>query len=394
MNTHLRHLIQELRAEGWEYLATQTNGAPHFVHPQFGKVAVASTPADWEDECNYTRQRIRKAVRRHQDLPIAIPQANPLEGAFAEIDGLQRNLALLQDDAPRLLSSLQGVLQPLYARMVEERRQMVAAIGDALCSSRWKPRQLRSLEELCMLIVDTTMARLAVDLSKEFPFVEVLRKGAAQEPGEDEDFADDPFEGFDADAWESWFAEQESNTTYIPDPKKEPPKKPAKPKAKDVDAQSLGRKLYLGLARELHPDKTTLEEEREHRTHLMKQLNAAYSKGDLRTLLSILHLHGSESQRGAMDDATQAALLRALKEQRSALRAQIREAVAGLPEIEGEWLAVLSGEKQKEFFLRKERRVVESECQRLQEIRKEIQSSQGLAHLLKETDLFDWQRIF
>lgn len=66
MNTHLRKLIQQMREEGWEYIATQTNGTPHFVHPLFGKVVVASTPADWEDECQYTLQRIRKATRRYE----------------------------------------------------------------------------------------------------------------------------------------------------------------------------------------------------------------------------------------------------------------------------------------------------------------------------------------
>jgi hypothetical protein len=65
VNTHLRHLIKQLKALGWTYEPTQTNGAPHFIHPEYGKVIVASTPADWEDECRYTMQRIHKVTRRY-----------------------------------------------------------------------------------------------------------------------------------------------------------------------------------------------------------------------------------------------------------------------------------------------------------------------------------------
>lgn len=394
MNTHLRHLIQELRTEGWDYLATQTNGAPHFVHPQFGKVVIASTPADWEDECNYTRQRIRKATRRHQELPVQVAPEKPLQGAFEKIDRLQRELLLLQEEAPRLFSAIKDAMQPFYARMLEERRLMVEALGNSLCDARWKPKQRNALEELCLIIVDSTLERLQVDFAPEFPFIEVLRKGQASVSEEEEDFDEEPMDKFDIDAWERWFDEQESNTTYHPEKEKSARSKPNMPQAKAADAQALGRKLYLGLARELHPDKTTVEEDRIHRTNLMKQLNAAYSKGDVRTLLSILHIHGSETQRGSLGSDTQAILLQALAEQEKELRAQIRQAKSELPDIEGDWLAILSSEKQKDSFIRKERRIAESECKRLHDIRMEIQSPRGLSQLLKETDALDWIQVF
>ena len=67
MNTHLRKLIAEVKERGWHYDATQTNGSAHFVHPVYGRVAVASTPADWEDECCYVRQRLRKAEKLRRE---------------------------------------------------------------------------------------------------------------------------------------------------------------------------------------------------------------------------------------------------------------------------------------------------------------------------------------
>ncbi|NLB63783.1 MAG: hypothetical protein GX801_06720 [Fibrobacter sp.] len=67
MNTHLRKLIKESRKKGWEFDPVQSNGAQHFEHKQYGRVYVACTPADWHDECIYTRQRMRRAKRRFLD---------------------------------------------------------------------------------------------------------------------------------------------------------------------------------------------------------------------------------------------------------------------------------------------------------------------------------------
>jgi hypothetical protein len=387
-------LIQELRLDGWEYVPTQTNGAPHFIHPHYGKVAIASTPADWEDECNYTRQRIRKAMRRRAEVPAPTEKRNSLDLEFSEIEILEKQLAQLQTDGLRFLADLKSQITPFYAQMADVRRSMVALLGNALCDARWKRRQVEDLKTICILIADTTLQRLQVNLDSEFSFLPVIRKELSQIPDESDEEDEDPFAHFDADAWERWFEEQESNTTYIPESRPKEKPKPPKKSEPSVDVQTMGRKLYLGLAKELHPDKTAIEEERVHRTHLMKQLNAAYSKGDLKTLLSILHLHGSTESRSSIDASTQAALLAALEEQKLRLRAQIQQAIAELPEIDGDWRAILASEKQREFFLRRERRAAESEVMRLRDILKEMETNQGLARILREITLEDWNNVF
>jgi len=397
VNTHLRHLIQELRAEGWDYNPTQTNGAPHFVHPQFGKVAIASTPADWEDECQYTRQRIRKATRRGQG-EVLVPSApqDPLQSIFTEIDALESELALIREGAPQVLGELQILVSPLYEKMIEERRRLLDLLGKALCSPRWKKRQVQLIGELCLIIADSTKARLNVSLEEEFPYLQVLRTPVADSEEEPQVSSENEFADYDTEAWELWFENQESNTTYHPESKPRKPSPKPKPNSPHtpVDPRTLGKKLYLGLARELHPDKTTDENERIARTHLMKQINAAHAKGDLRTLLSLLHLHGSDAQKANLDADAALHLQTALKEQRKQLQAQIREELSQLPDIDGDWRSILTQTKHREAFLRKERRKAESEAQRLREIRMELSDERGISELLRTTDAYDWSEIF
>lgn len=397
MDNHLRHLIQELRQEGWEYIPTQTNGSPHFVHPVFGKVAVASTPADWEDECNYTRQRVRKAMRRQQALEPPKPDqtTSPLSSLFQEIDQYEEELRLLTEEAPRFLRQIQELLEPFVRQIVEERKSILHLLGRELCQPRWKRRQREDLQDLCLWIADATDARYGVPLFKEFPFLETLRQDRSArsiEASEENESESEDFNQFDADDWEHWFDQQEDRTTYKPEAPK--PKAPVHRHSHSPknDAKNVGRSLYLQLAKEFHPDKTTDAEERLRRTAWMQQLNNAYAKNDLRALLGFLRQYGNPTQRAEWESA-QRQLDSLLQEQSAQLQNQIQASLKNLPPLVEDWISLLTQPKQQERLLRQERRETEQELQHLRNLRQVFSSPQGILRILRELR-GEWSRAF
>jgi hypothetical protein len=90
-----------------------------------------------------------------------------------------------------------------------------------------------------------------------------------------------------------------------------------------TDAKSTLRTLYRQLARSLHPDRATDESERVHKTALMSEVNAAYEKNDLTTLMRLqwqaLRQGLSAAPTGAESDAKWRAMAELLKEQLAAL---------------------------------------------------------------------------
>ena len=79
----------------------------------------------------------------------------------------------------------------------------------------------------------------------------------------------------------------------------------AKAAAPKFDPEAAAKGIYRGLARELHPDKTRDDEERERRTELMQQLTRAWTERDLPTLVRLLNVHGSEGVKAdGLDDDT------------------------------------------------------------------------------------------
>jgi hypothetical protein len=146
----------------------------------------------------------------------------------------------------------------------------------------------------------------------------------------------------------------------------------------------------LDLARELHPDKTTDNDERERRTHLMQRVNAAYEKGDLRSLLHLLQIHGS----GLVPEGrqTEALLRENLLTQLAALQKQVNDLLKNLPRIEGNWRALLTKPELWEAYLRKERRAAEQELTRFSHVQHELQAR--LPAFLRDTRLDDWDELF
>ncbi|PUE41546.1 J domain-containing protein [Limnohabitans sp. Bal53] len=94
---------------------------------------------------------------------------------------------------------------------------------------------------------------------------------------------------------------------------------------RELDAKSAIRTLFRQLASALHPDREPDEQERVRKTGLMSEVNAAYEKNDLTTLLRLqmqLTQGASQNKAGAarMADDKLIALSVLLKEQVSALQ--------------------------------------------------------------------------
>lgn len=121
------------------------------------------------------------------------------------------------------------------------------------------------------------------------------------------------------------------------------------PKAPKFDPEVAAKGIYRGLARELHPDKTQDDAERERRTDLMQQLTRAWSERDLPTLVRLLHVHGSDDVKAdGLDDATVEACLkemrrtiRELEWRKSSLEQEGKE-LGGGPIPTSKWLAIPS----------------------------------------------------
>jgi hypothetical protein len=90
---------------------------------------------------------------------------------------------------------------------------------------------------------------------------------------------------------------------------------------RELDAKSAIRTIFRQLASALHPDREPDEQERLRKTGLMSEVNAAYEKNDLTTLLRLQMqvTQGSPQSTAGMADDKLMAMSVLLKEQVSAL---------------------------------------------------------------------------
>ena len=112
-------------------------------------------------------------------------------------------------------------------------------------------------------------------------------------------------------------------------------KKPAahaQAQAEQMDARSAIRTVFRQLASALHPDREPDAQERERKTALMSEVNAAYEKNDLSTLLRLqmqTALSGTSAATPWADDRL-AGMCLLLKEQVSALEDELAQLEAEL----------------------------------------------------------------
>jgi hypothetical protein len=97
--------------------------------------------------------------------------------------------------------------------------------------------------------------------------------------------------------------------------------------ARETDAKSAIRTIFRQLASALHPDREPLESERLRKTGLMSEVNAAYEKNDLTTLLrlqmQVTQVNPQSTARMADDKLQAMSLL--LKEQVAALEDDLEQ---------------------------------------------------------------------
>lgn len=121
-------------------------------------------------------------------------------------------------------------------------------------------------------------------------------------------------------------AEQERKTARKA--KRPPTARQAKAQAQAQDAKAALRTMYRQLASALHPDRETDPAERERKSALMSQANAAYERGDLTTLLR-LQLQAEQVDHASiarMADDRLEALSLLLKEQVAVLELEVLDA--------------------------------------------------------------------
>jgi hypothetical protein len=120
--------------------------------------------------------------------------------------------------------------------------------------------------------------------------------------------------------------------TWQPDVRTSAP--PAPPKREESPQDEALKERYRALARKFHPDLVTDPREKEYRLGVMKELNAAYSAGDLARLEDLERLPDRRPQE---EGETREALLREMAEE----IARLDQVVARL---EGELESLISSE--------------------------------------------------
>jgi len=239
---------------------------------------------------------------------------------------------------PRL-QELNRVLSPLHEKMIAQRRELLARVEEALCSPEVGTRLKRPLEEIAL----------------------ALRSALAEFAGGSDDAdpcpADPPHDELKPTASDP--------ATHRPRPAAEP-----------TNPDALRKRLYLGLARQLHPDKGALGVES------MQKLNAAYAAQDMRSLLELHHAHSEEAP--AADPITLEALCDGLEEQLARARRRRAQILAWLPEFQGPWESLLGNPKRWKRTLRASRIQAEEEVTRFKELLRATRELSGILRLAKE----------
>lgn len=162
--------------------------------------------------------------------------------------------------------------------------------------------------------------------------------------------------------------------------------------AQPQDPAQAVRSLYLGLARDLHPDKAREEEERVRRTELMQRLTSAYRDGDLKALLGLLR----ERPEGAdtwkeMDDSALRSCLRGLERQRKELERTFHEIRQGAPFPPHDWEVFLRSPDAWEIQLKSAERAVQRERREILEMAERFRDPEAVRRFIREVPPEAWE---
>lgn len=315
-------------------------------------------------------------LRPHQGSspPARTHAADRLGAVLEETVVLERDVRFLEEGIPPLQARLDAATRPVVEAVVEARRAIAHLVERRILSAPSRERRfVREATEL--------LRHLAADLEERFGVVlgSLLLHGRSQDQDPDEDGDSEPGET----GWRGPEPEGGRETRSGGGPRS------------SLDPEGAARGIYRSLARELHPDKTTDADERVRRTSLMQDLSVAWRDRDLPNLLRLLHAHGSDEARAdALDEASLAAALRGVEENRDRLRARLRELRHSfLPGGATDWAALVRDPKLFERVLRRERRIPREELEQVLRLKAVFARPGGLEEFLDEVPWEDWPSV-
>jgi hypothetical protein len=351
------------------------------------------------------------------------PKETPLDRVMRQITELEADLAILERGIPAFRSQLQDRLQPLAERRAEFIRSFVVWLAEEWRKPRLPAGQQDRIQDLAFFLVEIGTMDSGIDLDDVLAETGFLAgEGESPEPDEEgDDDRDDlvretleelmrttglrpPPEVIEemiraaraheepAEAARDWFAEHRDERARRAPHRRRPGRPPSGDPAA-LDAAALKKRIYHGLARDLHPDKANDADEQRRRTELMQRLTVAYHQGDMKSLLSLLHVHGSDNLKSGLDATTEKLLLRSLADQRSSLKLRIRTVLQDLP-AGVNWPATLRDPQLSQALLQRQGDAAQADleafCRRLAAIRQ----PGGLKRLLRGTRNHEWDEVF
>lgn len=280
-----------------------------------------------------------------------------MDALLSEIETLTAKLARLETEVPAFLAQLEGACRPALSEAILVRKRLIRRLETMLPDGRRQKRLRGRGIEVILELAGDLERRLGEDMSEVFRRWDVFDEDELSDSDAEEDEAFEQLEDF----WQEAAA-----------PRREQPSRPTNSvrHGRAADPEATAKGIYRALARELHPDKTTDEDERERRNGLMQDLTEAWRERDLGTLLRLLHAHGSETAKsGSMDERSLNLCLAELRTTRKQLQDRFRARSYG--ELETgpvRWEELLENPAHQERLLRHYRRAAKEELREAQEL--------------------------
>jgi hypothetical protein len=168
--------------------------------------------------------------------------------------------------------------------------------------------------------------------------------------------------------------------THSPRKRKRPSAREQQSQQQAQDAEATLRSIFRQLASSLHPDRETNPVERERKTALMSQVNAAYKRQDVATLLHMqVHMLSEDATTVARMGGQQLeSMTRLLKQQVASLSADVELAEMRASQGLGMSLSAQTHDSAIERGLKQQRSQLQ---QRIQHLRNDVQAIQEAGNL-------------
>jgi hypothetical protein len=168
--------------------------------------------------------------------------------------------------------------------------------------------------------------------------------------------------------------------THSPRKRKRPSAREQQSQQQAQDAKATLRSIFRQLASSLHPDRETNPVERERKTALMSQVNAAYKRQDVATLLHMqVHMLSEDATTVARMGGQQLeSMTRLLKQQVASLSADVELAEMRASQGLGMSLSAQTHDSAIERGLKQQRSQLQ---QRIQHLRNDVQAIQEAGNL-------------